>query len=172
MQIEKLKNRRVALPFIVSLLFLLVSCSEPDANCAYHKVNPKNFDTRDTISFEMELSKEEGPYNLYVGARFPQNSSESKLPITFNLISPSGKLYREDVVFPCNDMVIKRYLKEHSDSCDIKVLKSGKYTDIQWCWRKNVIPEESGRWKLHFFLPYSKIYGIGIYREKADERKR
>ncbi len=172
MQIEKLKNRRVALPFIVSLLFLLVSCSEPDANCAYHKINPKSFDIRDTISFELLLSKDEAPYNLYVGARFPQNSLEGKLPITFNLISPSGKRYREDVTFPCNEDVINKYLKEHHDSCDIKVIKSGKYTDIQWCWRKNVIPEESGIWKIHFFLPYSKIYGIGIYREKGDERKR
>jgi hypothetical protein len=140
---------------IILLLILLYSCGDTTSSFSYVDIDPKGYDTRTPIMFDLELTDSHGDAEILICSRLNANYNLNSIPMKIELISPNGLKYQEEIALP-----IER---------DKKIYTSYGY-DIEWVYRTNVVPKEYGKWKVIIFLsPKSNsnsviknIHGIGI----------
>lgn len=87
-------------------------------------------------------------YNIELSCRLPDSYEEPFLPLTIYYTSPSGQTFVDIANLP-----IER-----------SKISNAKYLDINWDYRKGIVPKEKGNWTMSFTNDYAhnSIIGIGV----------
>lgn len=137
-----IRGRRAVSSLLLGLtIFFLLSCSEWSEYRA-----TRNFTT---VFNNTDTLKER---NLSVFARISQHYPLDTLHLILIVKTPSGKSYSDTLLFPTN-----------GESHHIRVIKSGRWRDTEWNYRRNIVMKERGDWQfiIKRYTAVNRTRGIG-----------
>lgn len=138
------------------LILILASCGRPYKD--YSVVYVDNDNLGDIIT-EHELDMYLNNSTLYIGVNINKNKSYPDFKLNIKAISPSNKVFQEDIILPMNKESIDSYKNINS------------YLDLEWAYREIINPKEAGRWKFICTIdkswhPYLNAIGMRIEKNE------
>lgn len=165
--------RRIDILLLITVLIISSGCSRPESDYGFIAMNPYGTDTRDTLSFSLDMSDSTAVYEISFASRLVSDFKYNPLEVKVIVTSPSGNIYSENIALPTDYKALKKSGANVSHS-------AGTY-DVEWGYRSNITPAEYGIWKMDLLIldPGARenyiikgIYAFGANCRKEDEHQK
>ncbi|MBR6540987.1 MAG: hypothetical protein IKT74_05615 [Bacteroidales bacterium] len=149
-----------AAAYIITLLFTLLTtgCSYPGKEYSYCEFDIHNGWNGSPVEFELDITDTLVPLQMDILGHIATDSYLNNIqgyPLYIYFHTPDNHVYADTITLPIH---VKR---------DENILRKGhSCVEILWNYRKNIINNKPGRWKIELAqadtIRYNNIIGLGI----------